>query len=642
MQGIVMMLATWLLGFEASLCHSLVGSSFGPPCTQKTDDDVLHTPVHSDSSKLDSELSLRDVETEERELASKPISCAQAGLTCSVGGGALADSQLGLTEVVHIGPERRKIFIGSPSIWKLPNGTVLASHDFFTNCRSYPKCWEDTSQHNLSSGAFIYTANGTLGQRVQVLRDDSGRGDMGSCWRAAATVPGMYWATLWAPPSAPASDVYLMGVSYGTRSDMGIGRSIVISQSTDYGGSFSEPVVLFPGSLGHGYSGAPTPNLISSDGRVYRAFEASAGMKLIVMTKAPFQTGMVDLLDPASWEMVQQPLRWNASEFLSDSFVCPVSVQHPEPRGQTCFNSIQEGGAVEVNGTIYDILRLDGQNNATHSKAIVLKLVNQTSGSGPNTTMEFVKGIDFPSTDSKFTIRQAPPSATAKSARIGPTRRYFAITNQVTPTAVNYANQNGVTGGNMALGLGVDAVGARNVLVLATSTDAVNGEWVICDTLLYDDSGLEYVDSVRLTGFQYVDWIFDGEDILYAVRASYRGANTYHNANRLAVKRIRNYTATCAWRELWQTVGKGWCRPTTNYTAYPQQLSDRACAALCTESGSSNCKGWANGVSGCVLYPIRPASSQGQEVGMRDPAFNCHRQKRTVAAQAGRTGSRLP
>ena len=280
MQGIGTMLAIWLLGSGASVCHSLVGSSSSPPCTLKTDDDDV---LHKDS-KLAAHPSLGETGKEkEAGRTPKPISCEQAGLTCSVGGGALADSQLGLTEVVHIGPERRKIFIGSPSIWKLPNGTVLASHDFFTNCKSYPRCWQDASQHNSSSGAFIYTANGTMGQRVQVLRDDCGRGDRGSCWRAVASVAGMYWATLWAPPSAPASEVYLMGVSYGTRSDMSIGRSIVISQSTDSGGSFSKPVVLFPGSLGHGYSGAPTPNLIGSDGKIYRAFEASAGAKLIVM-----------------------------------------------------------------------------------------------------------------------------------------------------------------------------------------------------------------------------------------------------------------------------------------------------------------------------------------------------------------------
>ena len=181
----------------------------------------------------------------------------------------------------------------------------------------------------------------------------------------------------------------------------------------------------------------------------------------------------------------------------------------------------------------------------------------------------------------------------------------------------------------MALGLGVDAVGARNQLVLASSTDAVNGVWEICDTLLSDDSGLEFVDSVRLTGFQYVDWVFDGGDILYAVRASYRGSNTYHNANRLAVKRIRNFASACDWRESWATVGKGWCRPTgtpgnpKNYTALPPQLSDKACAALCTKAGQSSCKGWANGAA-CVLYPLTPLTSE-DEASTTDPAFSCHR-----------------
>eukprot|EP01047_Picozoa_sp_COSAG01_P041988 COSAG01_NODE_3641_length_5838_cov_3.651333_2_plen_1151_part_00 len=599
-----------LLGARSSACiedqHAL---SRGVPA--KTDDAAGMRILSSDGSKLQ----------QASEMLPTAITCEQAGLTCVVGGGALADSELGLTEVVHIGPERRKIFIGSPSMWKLPNGTVLASHDYFTNCKSYPKCWEDRSQHNATTGAFIYTANGTLGQRVQVLRDDSGRGDHGSRWRPAASVPGMYWATLWAPPAAPAGDVYLTGVSYGTQKDMSIGRSIVIARSTDYGSSFSEPAVLFPGSARYGYSGAPTPNLVGSDGRIYRAFEASAGEKLLVMTKAPFRTSS-NLLDPQSWEMVGKPLRWNATERLPDSFVCPVTARHPTPRGKTCFNSIQEGGAVEVNGTIYDVLRLDGQNNATHSKAIVLKLVvDQTSRLS---SMEFVQAIDFPSTSSKFTIRQEPASFGATSDKGA--RRFFAITNLVTPMAVDYADQNGVTGGNMALGLGVDAVGARNVLVLATSTDAVNGEWVVCDTLLYDDSGLEYVDSVRLTGFQYVDWIFDGADILYIVRTSYRGANTYHNANRLTVKRIHNYTTMCSWRESWRTVGKGWCRPTTNFTARPPQLSDRACAELCTEAGPSSCKGWANG-AGCVLYPDAPTSSSHQAPGTSDPAFKCHRLK---------------
>lgn len=58
----------------------------------------------------------------------------------------------------------------------------------------------------------------------------------------------------------------------------------------------------------------------------------------------------------------------------------------------------------------------------------------------------------------------------------------------------------------------------RNVLVLCVSKDL--NTWTILRTLLADDTGLAPTDSVRYTGFHYVDWQFDGadgEDIIYAV-----------------------------------------------------------------------------------------------------------------------------
>jgi hypothetical protein len=36
-----------------------------------------------------------------------------------------------------------------------------------------------------------------------------------------------------------------------------------------------------------------------------------------------------------------------------------------------------------------------------------------------------------------------------------------------------------------------------------------------------------------LTGFQYVDWHFDGPDIIYLVRTAWRGAANFHDANRI-------------------------------------------------------------------------------------------------------------
>lgn len=35
----------------------------------------------------------------------------------------------------------------------------------------------------------------------------------------------------------------------------------------------------------------------------------------------------------------------------------------------------------------------------------------------------------------------------------------------------------------------------------------------------------------------------DGEDIIYAVRTAYRGAESYHNSNRITFKTLRNYRA---------------------------------------------------------------------------------------------------
>ena len=68
----------------------------------------------------------------------------------------------------------------------------------------------------------------------------------------------------------------------------------------------------------------------------------------------------------------------------------------------------------------------------------------------------------------------------------------------------------------------------------------------MCAQLLYDDTGFSTEDSCRYTGFHYVDWIFDGEDILYVPRTGYRGADSFHNANRVTYKVIENYAAVCS------------------------------------------------------------------------------------------------
>ena len=107
--------------------------------------------------------------------------------------------------------------------------------------------------------------------------------------------------------------------------------------------------------------------------------------------------------------------------------------------------------------------------------------------------------IDFPGGMSKFTIR-----------RHAGTGIYLTIVNN--NTEPSRSNQ-------------------RNILSLYMSEDLI--DWRHARTLLRDESGLSSEDSIRLTGFQYVDWQFDGEDIIFLVRTAYRGARNYHDSNRI-------------------------------------------------------------------------------------------------------------
>jgi hypothetical protein len=123
----------------------------------------------------------------------------------------------------------------------------------------------------------------------------------------------------------------------------------------------------------------------------------------------------------------------------------------------------------------------------------------------------------FPSGSTMFAVRRAPG-----------TNQWYTLSNEVTRA-------------NAALGpLGL---AARNHLVLATSLDVFN--WTVCTTVLADDSGLSDADSATYTGFHNVDWFFDERDIVLIIRTSYRGAKSYHNTNRLTVKRVPDYDALC-------------------------------------------------------------------------------------------------
>jgi len=405
---------------------------------------------------------------------------------CLVGRGPIADSTLGLTEILWVGPEKQGFYVGSPSIWRVASNSsgqnrnvLVASHDFF--------------------GA------STLNATVQIFVDPTGVGDgSGSRWRYAGSVSGVYWANLFTSPNDEA--LYLLGVSNGDHADV---RHIVISKSTDLGATWTHPSILFVSNrTGDVYHCAPTPTLVASDGRLYRAFESSVpgqateySKAFMITTIEPVTDGGVDLLSASSWRMLPS-VTFNPKTMVPAEW---------DTRGRF---SWQEGNAVEWNGTLYDVLRVDGQTNETYNKAVILRYDEQDG------KVVFDRMIDFPSTTSKFVIRK-DPSSSGQGAEI-----FLSIVNDVTESNRQSGN-----------------VYARNHLSFAVSSPDSLYEWHICDVLLTDDTGIgDDLDmSAAYTGFHYVDWIFDGDDILYVVRTGYRGSNSYHNANRMTVKRIHEY-----------------------------------------------------------------------------------------------------
>ena len=79
----------------------------------------------------------------------------------------------------------------------------------------------------------------------------------------------------------------------------------------------------------------------------------------------------------------------------------------------------------------------------------------------------------------------------------------------------------------------------RNVLALVSSDNLY--DWTIEEVLLVDRTVMNEYVSISQHAFQYVDWVFDGNDIIMAVREAQDDADCFHNNNYLTFYRIENY-----------------------------------------------------------------------------------------------------
>lgn len=374
--------------------------------------------------------------------------------------------------VVATSPAPRTDFIGSPSIVILPDGSYVASHDFFGR-----------DARRLHS--------------TRVFRST----DRGASWAQIAEMKGQFWGTLFLHRGA----LYLLGCE-------GEYRDVVIRRSDDGGVTWSTPRDGKSGRLlrGH-FHCAPVPVVVHG-GRVWRAFEEYTGpdgrwsgryFKAFVLS-APAEA---DLLVAENWR------RSNGLSF--DGRWVPG-----ERTGWLEGNIV-----VQPNGQLANLMRLQANASpdapfdlpppAAHIPRYEVGALLPVSPDGRTVSFDPADGlIHFPGSQSKFTIRRDPQ-----------TGRYWALVQKITAPG-------------RQTGPHLPSV-QRNVLVLTTSTDLRH--WEERYTVLRWREG-EQVSSKEKVGFQYVDWQFDGDDIVAVCRTAWN-ADNYHNSNYVTFHRLANFRA---------------------------------------------------------------------------------------------------
>lgn len=375
-----------------------------------------------------------------------------------------------LSELRYQDP-KTKMYLGSPSLARLPDGALLAAHDYFGPGAPRSHEGEEYLSH--------------------VYRSD----DNGMTWQNITILAGAFWSSLFVHKG----DVYLIGPNQA-------GGSIVIRRSTDGGYTWTNPSdsengLLFKAGVYHdppSYHTAPVP-VVHAHGRVFRAFEDltpwvwGPGFQAFVISADE----NADLLKAASWTMSSKVAL--KPEWLPDwGKKFGDTIKHEYRAGWL------EGNVVlGPTGQLYNVLRFNAE--PFNDKAAILELSPDGRALVAKLDSLF---IDLPGGCHKFTIRQDPKSG-----------KYLTLSNN--NTVPQYTWQ-------------------RNVLSLSASQDLRN--WKLCSVLQTDGDRTTTEESLLNVGYQYVDWLFDGDDIIGVIRAAYDGAPNFHDSNRILFCRINNYS----------------------------------------------------------------------------------------------------
>jgi hypothetical protein len=244
-------------------------------------------------------------------------------------------------------------------------------------------------------------------------------------------------------------------------------------------------------------------------GRIWRAFEQFAPSAPVRAFRAFVMSApeSADLLDAASWT------RSNA-------------IAHEREWLNTRNGEWLEGNIVVTpDGSLVDILRVESHPaigapfalpgaNARIPRFEVAAMM-RIAPDGRTVAFDPARDyIHFIGSEAKFTIRYDASS-----------RRYWSIGSKITNPHSGYAWL-------------YTPHHQRNVLALTSSTDL--RAWEERYRILRFREGQVVTKAESRVGFQYVDWVFDGDDVVAVCRLAWNGLN-YHDANFITFHRVPNF-----------------------------------------------------------------------------------------------------
>ena len=302
--------------------------------------------------------------------------------------------------------------------------------------------------------------------------------DNGKSWSYVSEL----FPCFWAKPFFHRGVLYVLSCSteYG---------DLLIGASYDKGKSFTEPVILLRGSNGKkgntGIHKNPQP-VVEYQGRIYNTLEWGSWGKHFHAPMVMSAKADADLLDPNSWSF-SEPVCYNENW---------AGLPHGPSTG-----NIEGCLTVAPDGKLYNIMRYDMRHLDPNYGLVIRYLVDTEH---PEAPLTFDTAIPFPANHSKFEIKKDQVTGI-----------YYTICNRITCS---------------------EDSNKRTLLSLMRSTDTLHWE-LVCDLMDYRK---EDPDGTQI-GFQYVDFVFQGEDILYLCRTALNGAENYHNSNYITFHRIENF-----------------------------------------------------------------------------------------------------